>query len=133
MSLDIYIGKKTLKSLKIKIVAPLEPVSFPRPASNGKRRFNPPRYTEFKNALGYIALEAMGDLATFTGAVKLTAEVHKKIIPTALKFGDIDNHLKAICDALNGICYADDRQITEAHITLHKGEPLIKIELEELQ
>lgn len=116
----------------IKIVAPLEPVPFPRPAQSGKRRFNPPRYTNFKNALGLIAHCAMGGQAPLTGAVKLTAEVYKKIIPTALKFGDVDNHLKAICDALNGICYHDDRQITEAHITLIKGDPLIKITIEEL-
>lgn len=70
--------------------------------------------------------------APFSGAVKLTATVQKKIAPTALKFGDWDNHAKAICDALNGICYHDDRQITEAHITLHKGDPLIKITLEEV-
>ena len=114
----------------IKIVALLEPVPFPRPASNGKRRYNPPRYTEFKNALGLIARQAMHGQAPFTGAVKLTAEVHKKIIPTALQFGDIDNHLKAILDALNGICYADDRQVTHVEVTLIKGDPLIKIELE---
>lgn len=116
----------------IKIVAPLEPVPFPRPASNGKRRYNPPRYTNFKNALGLFASRAMHGQAPFTGAVKLTAEIQKKIAPTALKFGDWDNHAKAICDALSGICYRDDRQITEAHIRLFKGEPLIKITLEEV-
>ena len=115
----------------IKIVAPLEPVPFPRPASNGKRRFNPPRYTQFKDALGLIARRAMGGQAPFSGAVKLTAEVYKNIVPTALKFGDWDNHAKAICDALNGICYHDDKQITEAHITLIKGDPLIIITIEE--
>lgn len=127
--------RATLKSSgmsPIKIVAPLEPVPFPRPAQSGKRRFNPPRYTQFKNALGLIARRAMGGQAPFTGAVKLTAEVYKKIVPTALKFGDVDNHLKAICDALNGICYADDRQVTHVEVTLIKGDPLIKIELEEV-
>ena len=116
----------------IKIVAPLEPVPFPRPSSNGKRRFNPKRYSEFKSALGFFAKQAMHGQAPFTGAVKLTTEVYKKIIPTALKFGDWDNHAKAICDALNGICYHDDKQITEAHIFLFKGDPLIKIVLEEV-
>ena len=58
----------------IKIVAPLEPVPFPRPAQSGKRRFNPPRYTQFKNALGLIARRAMHGQAPFTGAVKLTAD-----------------------------------------------------------
>lgn len=116
----------------IKIVAPLEPVPFPRPSSNGTRRFNPPRYTAFKEALGLIANRAMNGQAPFQGAVKLRADVYKKIAPTARKFGDWDNHAKAICDALNGICYLDDKQITEAHVYLHKGDPLIKITIEEV-
>ena len=115
----------------IKITAPIEPVPFPRPSSNGKRRFNPKRYTEFKNQLGTFARAAMKGQAPFSGAIKINIEVYKKIIPTALKYGDWDNHAKAISDALNGICYLDDKQIVEGHIKLCKGEPLIKIELEE--
>ena len=118
-----------LKSLLIKITAPIEPVPFPRPSSNGKRRFNPPRYTEFKNQLGIFAKQAMKGQAPFSGAIKINIEVYKKIIPTALKYGDWDNHAKAISDALNGICYLDDKQIVEGHIKLSKGEPLIVIEV----
>lgn len=116
----------------IKITAPLEPVPFPRPASNGKRRFNPPRYSAFKQALELIANRAMNGQAPLQGAVKLRADVYKNIAPTSRNFGDWDNHAKAICDALNGICYLDDKQITEAHVFLHKGNPLILIELEAL-
>ncbi|MBO4779471.1 MAG: RusA family crossover junction endodeoxyribonuclease [Selenomonadaceae bacterium] len=115
---------------KIKFTAPLEPVPFPRPASNGKRRFNPRYYTDFKDALGLFAKIAMDGRAPFTSAIKITVHVYKKIIPTALTFGDWDNHGKAISDALNGICYVDDKQIVEAHIYLHKGTPRIEIELE---
>lgn len=116
----------------IKITAPIEPVPFPRPSSNGKRRFNPTRYTKFKEALGLFARRAMSGRAPLTGAIKITVDVYKKIIPTALKFGDWDNHAKAVSDALNGICYVDDKQIISGTINLHKGNPLIKIELEEL-
>lgn len=116
----------------IKITAPLEPVPFPRPASNGKRRYNPKRYTDFKDTLGLIARQAMHGRAPFVGAIKITAHVYKKIIPTALNFGDWDNHAKAISDALQGICFLDDRQIVEGHIYLHKGTPSrIEIELGE--
>ena len=118
--------------LAIKFTAPLEPVPFPRPASNGRRRFNPPRYTEFKEALGFYAKIAMDGRAPFTGAIKITVHVYKKIIPTALTFGDWDNHGKAISDALSKIVYCDDKQIVEGHIYLHKGTPRIEVELEEL-
>ena len=119
--------------MTIKFSAPLESVPFKRTLSNGKHRYNPPRYTEFKDALGLYARRAMGGQSPLTGAVKITVDVYKKIIPTALKFGDWDNHGKAVSDALNGICYIDDKQILDGHVRLHKGDPLIIIELEELQ
>lgn len=119
--------------MSIKFTAKLEPVPFKRVRTNGKRHFNDKRYTEFKKGLGYIALKAMDGKAPLEGALRLSVTVSKKIIPTALHYGDWDNHAKAICDALNGICYADDRQIVEAHIKLFKGTPHIEIELEEFK
>ena len=116
----------------IKFSAPLESVPFPRPAQNGKRRFNPTRYSNFKAALGLFARQAMNGRAPLSGAIRISVDVFKKIIPTALKFGDWDNHGKSISDALNGICYIDDKQIIDGHIRLHKGDPLIIIELEAL-
>jgi len=117
----------------IKIVAPLEPVPFPRPASNGKRRFNPPRYTQFKDALGLIARRAMGGQAPFSGAVRLRADFYKlkPRQPTSRNWGDVDNHLKAVLDSLNGICYEDDRLIVDVRATLNHGDPLIIITIEE--
>lgn len=114
----------------INFSADLVPVTFKRVRANGKFRFNDKRYSEFKNALGYIAKAAMQGKTPLKGAVKLFANVYQKYEPTALKAGDWDNHAKAICDALNGICYIDDRQIIDAHIRLFKGEPHIEIELE---
>ena len=114
----------------IKIHAPIEAVPFPRPNSNGKRRFNPKRYTEFKLELGTYARLAMEGQSPFPGAIKITINIHKKIIPTGRNFGDWDNHAKAISDALQGICYVDDKQIVEGHVYLSKGEPEINIEVE---
>ena len=36
-------------------------------------------------------------------------------IPTASRFGDIDNLAKGVLDAMNGLVYADDRQIVGGH------------------
>ena len=38
------------------------------------------------------------------------------------KPGDIDNYAKGVCDALNKICYEDDAQIVEMHITKQYAE-----------
>lgn len=67
-----------------------------------------------------------------SGKIKLYAEIYRNIKPESLNFGDWDNHAKAISDALNGICYLDDRQIIDGHVRLFKGEPHISIVLEEL-
>ena len=116
----------------IKFTADLEPVPFPRPSTNGKRRYNPPRYSTFKDVIGHLAKIAMKGQAPFTGAIKLTADVYVKREPTSLNSGDWDNHGKAISDALSKIVYGDDRQIVDGHIRLFKGEPKIIICVEEL-
>ena len=117
----------------IKICAELEPVPFKRVMASGKRRFNDSRYTDFKNQLGYIAAGVMRGRAPLTGAIKIQVDVYRNLKPESLKFGDADNHLKAIMDALNGIAFEDDRQVVDAAVRLHKGEPHIEIELEELK
>ena len=48
------------------------------------------------------------------------------------KAGDLDNRLKVVLDALQGICYADDNQIVELHAYRHddKGNARIEVEVE---
>lgn len=118
--------------MTIRISADLEPVPFKRTLANGRRHFNDPRYSAFKAALGLLARVAMKGREPFTGAVKLTVDVYRHTLPTSLRYGDWDNHGKAVSDALNGICYIDDRQVVEGHVFLHHGDPHITIELEEL-
>ena len=120
-----------LKLSMISFNAPICPVPFKRAAGFG-RRFNPPDYSNFKLQLGLIAKQAMQGRAPLTGRIKFYVEIYRNIEPESLNFGDVDNHLKAALDALNGICYLDDRQIVDGHVRLFKGEPHIFIELEEL-
>ena len=116
----------------IKFSVQTEPVPFKRALSNGKRRFNDPRYSDFKYFVGLHARVAMQGRAPFTEPIKITVNVFTKYQPESLKSGDWDNHGKAVSDALNGICFVDDRQIVEGHVYLHKGTPHIEIELEEI-
>ena len=119
-----------LKSL-IKIVAPLDSVPFKR-VMGGSHRYNEQRYSEYKDVLGYYALQAMQGRNPFSGAIKLSVDVYKpkpKDI-TSRNWGDIDNHVKAVMDALTGICYDDDRQVCEIHARKFFGQPNIIISLE---
>ena len=43
---------------------------------------------------------------------KYLAAKHNVIKPTGRNTGDADNHAKAILDALKGICWNDDSQVT---------------------
>ena len=114
----------------IKFSVTTEPVPFKRTLSNGKRRFNDPRYSEFKLYIGAHAKVAMAGRVPFDGAIRISVDVFTKYEPTSLKAGDVDNHLKAAMDALNGICYRDDRQIVDATVNIWQGEPHVTIELE---
>lgn len=117
----------------IKIVAPIIPVTFKRVIpKRGGQPFNPAEYSAFKDALGYYGLAAMKGRNPSLSPMKITAEIFTRYEPYTLNAGDWDNHAKAIGDALNQICYDDDRQIVEGHIYLFKGEPHVDILLEEV-
>ncbi len=127
-----------LKSL-IKIVAPLDSVPFKRVAGNF-HKYNDPRYRAFKDALGYYALQAMQGRNPFSGAIKLSVDFFKrkpkksKYVtgndPLNPDYGDLDNHVKSVMDALTGICYDDDRQVCEIHARKFFGQPHVIITME---
>ena len=121
----------------IKFTAELQVVPFPRPSTKGKRRYNPKRYTDFKNALGYIALGEMRGREMIKGAFKISAVFYKKsrYKVTDQKFGDTDNFVKSVLDALQGICYKNDSQCVDfGRLKKIKSEnPRIIIELEEVE
>lgn len=114
----------------IKFTVTTEPVPFKRAMTNGKRRFNDPCYSDFKEYVGAHAKVAMAGRVPFDGAIRIHVDVFTKYEPTSLKSGDVDNHLKAAMDALNGICYRDDRQIVDATVNVFKGTPHVEIEVE---
>lgn len=117
----------------IKIVAPIKPVPFKRPDSNGKRRYDKGYYREFKELLGWIAKKAMGERKPLTGAISAQITIHKKrrgILKS--QWGDIDNFVKAVFDALNGICFEDDAQVKRLTAEKFYGSPKVSICLEEI-
>lgn len=118
--------------MKIKFTAPIELVPFKRPRFNGRFVFNDPKYTACKDALGLIARKAMNGTEPLKGAIKISVTVCRNIKPDSRNFGDADNHLKTILDALNGVCYLDDAQVVQAEVTLQQGAPCVTIELEEI-
>lgn len=60
------------------------------------------------------------------GEVAVTIHIYRPI-----KRGDLDNRLKVVIDALNGVAYGDDKQIIELHAFRHddKQNPRVEIEV----
>lgn len=112
----------------IKIVVDVDPVPFKR-AIPGKSVHNDKRYTEYKDVLGYFALKAMAGRPPLTGAIVMVVHVYRKIKLLSTNYGDADNHVKSVMDALSGICYKDDSQIVMPIPFKHYGKSKVVVEL----
>lgn len=115
---------------RITFTVPGEPVGKGRArafrAGAGIRMHTPERTARYENLVALTAKQAMAGRAPLAAAVSLTIELfttppaswsHKKraaalageIRPTTKP--DLDNCLKAIADACNGIVFIDDKQV----------------------
>ena len=118
----------------IKFTAEIEPVPLARPRINTRTRqaFYPQRSKDFKKALGIIGKAAMRGREPMTGKLKITIDLYKNCRIDSKRYGDVDNHQKAIFDALNKICYVDDCQIAKVICEKHKDKnQRIEIQIEE--
>ena len=116
-------------------MAEIAPVPFSRPRfGKSKQVFDSPRYSAFKKALGYQARTAMRGKEILTGAVKMKITFYKRRKISSRQFGDVDNLMKAVLDALNGVCYVDDSQVTELYgVKKFSDKPKIVIQIEEVK
>lgn len=64
---------------------------------------------DYKEAAGWLA-KAAGVNEPLTGELAVNIVVYR-----TERRGDLDNRLKVVLDALNGIAYTDDSQIVEIH------------------
>jgi crossover junction endodeoxyribonuclease RusA len=78
---------------------------------------------DWKKRAGWMARAA--GFEPLEGPVRVVATLHPKMTArgqTSRVRIDIDNALKTVLDALNGVAYGDDRQIVET--TARLGEPM---------
>ncbi len=113
----------------MKVVVPLDAVPQGRPRVYQGVAVDPPKSRQFKYVLALIVKPLAG--SPFSGEVKVKLDIyrHCKSV-TSKRYGDIDNLAKAVLDALNGICWQDDSQISELHVTKNLAdEPRIELEV----
>ena len=82
--------------------------------------FTPTATLEHEAAIAALWKKKFGRRKPLEGPVKVSVDFDKhgmwvEVAPTdgvSVLRGDIDNYLKAVLDALNGIAYVDDKQIS---------------------
>ena len=107
---------------------PGEPIAFARTRMNSAgRRFTPTRQANYGNLVKTIAAEKMANVKLFAGPVSIQIRAEymhpaswsqKKKDATRWKTSkpDADNIGKLVADAMNGIVYADDAQVSDCRV-----------------
>jgi Holliday junction resolvase RusA-like endonuclease len=100
--------------------------------------YTPSEYTKKEAEIRLFI--AMGGPPVFFGPVSLCIEFYfskpksapkKRRYPTVKP--DIDNLLKTVLDAMNGLVFKDDKQVVDCRVSKHYGQvPKIRIEAYEL-
>lgn len=83
---------------------------------------------QFREHVGFAAKEKFRE--PMDGALELKVKIYRQWEPTSRRFGDLDNHLKGILDALNGILYRDDAQIVRCVCEKYRDEKRPRLEIE---
>ena len=80
------------------------------------------QYKGFEPLEGYLKVEIyfFMPIVQSTSKKRKQLMIERKILPD--KKPDIDNMIKSITDALNGIAYADDKQVVEVHAYKYYSE-----------
>ena len=96
----------------------IQPIPKGRPrtvSKNGRTwTYTPPRTKEFEEKLKWLLKQ--GNPKPYDCPLSLTVSFGYK------RDADIDNFIKAFCDAANGILWNDDRQIREIHACKRKED-----------
>ncbi len=99
--------------------------------------YDPPKSRQFKKDLALIVNSLVK--SAFSGEVKVKLDIFRQASKfkkgvMSKRYGDIDNLAKAVLDALNGVCWQDDSQISDLHVTKNLADtPHIDIAIEEIK
>lgn len=132
----------------IRLIVPGNAVAKGRPRLGKWGVYTPKATTDFEKRVGYIAKAAMRGESPMDMAVRLVLHIavqppkswsnkDKQSALSGLKHpigkADLDNEIKALADAMNGIVYQDDNQIIEIFATKSYQEAAeIRISVEEI-
>lgn len=118
--------------MKLKI--PIDVIPQGRPRFYHGIAVDPPKSRQFKKDLA-LMVKSLHESAFYVDELSLKIDVYRnKKSVTSRLYGDIDNLAKAILDALTGVLWSDDSQISELHITKNiSDKPRLEIEIDATQ
>ena len=110
------------------------PVPKGRPRFGRGHVYTPQKTRNAEAEISRVGRAMMGGKKPFDGPVKIDATflvdvpkswprkrqqmgINDVLLPTSARVGDVDNLLKTVTDAMNGVVYEDDRQIISAAAT----------------
>ncbi len=95
-------------AVTVNFTVPGIPISYKR-VTHGNHPHNPAVYREYRKAVALVARSVMKDIECTLKPVGVTVWVYHPVKAASKQSGDIDNHLKSILDALNGIAFKDEK------------------------
>ncbi len=115
-------------AVTINFTVPGKPISYKR-VTHGGRPHNPTIYREYRSTVALIARSAMRNSTCTDKPVSVVVKVFHPVKADSKQSGDIDNHLKSILDALNGIAFKDDGQVVQAEVYKFKDKINPRVEV----
>jgi Holliday junction resolvase RusA-like endonuclease len=96
-----------------------EPVAKGRPRMGKHGAYTPAKTRQAEEAIGWAVKQRYPALQPITGEVALELEFYEGVRKG--RPNDLDNFMKLVSDALNGIVWVDDKQVTKiTTATLHR-------------
>lgn len=115
--------------VNVRFVVPADPVPLQRPRVVKGHAFLPARSRDYRAEVQTVIKQTLGSLPPMTGAIRCRLSFYRKFLPTSRRFGDLDNHAKAVLDACNGILLADDSAVVELIASKHQDKNLPRTEI----
>lgn len=105
----------------IKISIDIKPRPAPRPRVGSRGTYHEQWYVDYRNDIRQQAEPFLWDKC-YEGDLKLTLTFFKNANTRSKQYGDADNLAKGVMDALIGLAYFDDAQVTELNVKRYKSE-----------
>lgn len=118
----------------IKFEVATDPIPLARARFGRGRAYLPKRSQEYRCRVAEAAIQALDGQEPMTCNLSCTVEVYRKYRPATRQFGDLDNHIKATLDAVQGLIFDDDKQVVEIKAAKHvdKERPRLVVTFNEL-